>query len=478
MDDTKKQVSFSVAILNILILVVSVGIGNGLFKMPLDTSFIVAITAIAAVVMFSKGYKAKEILEYFFDGGKKSVSVMILLMGVGAVIGSWIVSGVVPTLIYYGLKLISPSYFLVSGFLFLCLISFFIGSAYATAGTVGVALMSIGYGMGFPPAVTAGMVLSGAVFGNKISPFADTTNMCIAVTGVDLVEHIKSMLYSVLPIFLASAAIYTYMGISFAHESLDQSNINVIIDIIAKKFVISPLLLIVPALTIVLIIKKMPPVIALLLATLTGAVVGLIFQPTYDLKAIFTAISKGFVIDTGVPRVDSLLNRGGIASFMGIVENVFFLMGASEILQRTGTTTAILEKVSKIIRGSRSLVIANLLTGLVVDGVTGSQYLAIILPGEMFKPLYQKLKIKLTVLSRTLEDSGTIFAFLIPWSLNAIGMGAILGVPVTESYIYAYQLWFSPILCIIFALTGIAIWKDDSVETVREEVQTPLTEAK
>lgn len=205
----------------------------------------------------------------------------------------------------------------------------------------------------------------------------------------------------------------------------------------------------------------MPPVLALLLATLAGALVGLAFQPNYDLKAIFTSISKGFQINSGVARVDSLLNRGGIASFMGIVENVFFLMGASEILQRTGTTTAILEKVSRIIRGSTTLVISNLLTGLVVDGVTGSQYLAIMLPGEMFKPIYQKLRVKLTVLSRTLEDSGTIFAFLIPWSLNAIGMGGILGVPVSESYIYAFQLWFSPLVCILFAITGIAIWKEE-----------------
>lgn len=461
MSSTQKTVSFSIAIVNILIIVLSVGVGNGIYKLPLDTSFMIAITAISLVVISTTGYKMQDLLDWFIDGGKKAVGVNILLMGVGAVIGAWMVSGIVPTLIYYGLKLISPTYFLVSGFLFLCLISFFIGSAYATAGTVGVALMSIGYGMGFPPALTAGMVMSGAVFGNKISPFADTTNMCIAVTGVDLMEHIKSMCYSVIPIFLASAAIYTYLGFSFAQESLDQSNITVILEAMTQHFTINPLLLLVPALTIVLILRKIPPILALLLATLVGALMAVVFQPQYDLKTIFTSISKGFQINSGIARVDSLLNRGGIASFMSIVENVFFLMGASEILQRTGSTTAILEKASTVIRGSTSLVIANLCTGLVVDGITGSQYLAIMLPGEMFKPIYQKLKVKLTVLSRTLEDSGTIFAFLIPWSLNAIGMGAILGVPVSESYIYAFQLWFSPIVCIFFAITGIAIWKEN-----------------
>jgi len=461
MNYVEKKVSVKVALLNILIIIVSVGLGTGLYKIPLDMAFTLAITLITLVVIKTNGYSAKEILDLFFAGAGKSVGIMILMMAIGAVIGSWLISGIVPTFIYYGLKFISPTYFLVSGFLLLCVMSFFIGSSYATAGTVGVALMGMGYGMGFDPAVTAGMVLSGSVFGNKISPFAETTNLCIAVTGVDLMDHIKSMLYSVVPIFLLSAVIYTYMGFSYAHGSVvDQSNIDLITGTMAKNFTINPFLLIVPILTVVLIVKRTPPVIALLLATLAGALAGVIFQPHYDVKAIFNAISKGFLIKSGVPQVDQLLNRGGIASFMGIVENIFFLMGVSHILQKTGTVEAILSKANYLIRGSKSLIITNLFTGLLVDCVTGSQYLAIILPGELFKPMYQKYQIQLRVLTRTLEDSGTIFAFLIPWSLNAIGIGAIIGMPVSEFYIYAYQLWFSPIIAIFFALTGIAVWKE------------------
>lgn len=172
------------ALLTILVLITVLSIGNGILKLPTDIVFIVATIAIS-IVLLTQGFKGKELQEYFVDGCKKSLLVVLILMSVGMVIGSWIVSGIVPSIIFYGLKLLSPTVFLVSGFLILCVTSFFIGSAYASAGTLGVAFMGIGYGMGIPPALTAGMVVSGAIFGNKISPFADTTNLAVAVTGLN-----------------------------------------------------------------------------------------------------------------------------------------------------------------------------------------------------------------------------------------------------------------------------------------------------
>ncbi|MDR3592659.1 MAG: Na+/H+ antiporter NhaC [Negativicutes bacterium] len=477
MENEERRVSFGVAVLNISILVLFVAVGNGLLKfMPLDVAVILAITVMTLTVR-TCGFKAEEVLGFAMEGARKQMGVIGILMFVGALIGSWIVAGIVPTMVYYGLKFLSPTYFLLTGFLLLCLVSFFIGSTYATAGTIGIALMSIGYGMGYPSAITAGMVVSGSIFGNKISPFADSTNLCIAVTGVELMDHIKSMLYTVVPIFFISAALYTYLGFAFASQSFDPSKINVISETLAKNFTISPWLLIIPALTIGLIVKKVPPVMALLVATLLGAFAAVISQP-YDLATIFAAVSKGMQLKSGVPQVDSLINRGGISSMMGIVELVIFLLASGEILHRTGTTTALLEKIDKLIHGPRSLVLSTLLTGFLTDAVTCSQYIAIILPGQMLKEAYQKVGVRMSVLSRSLEDSGTIFSFWLPWSANAVTLSGIVGVFITDSYIYAFQLCLTPIFAAFYGITGLAVWRDKPQDSPPETCEPSTASAK
>ncbi|MGE7687377.1 Na+/H+ antiporter NhaC [Peribacillus simplex] len=459
MNEVEKKVSLKVALLTILVLITVLSIGNGILKLPTDIVFIVATIAIS-IVLLTQGFKGKELQEYFVDGCKKSLLVVLILMSVGMVIGSWIVSGIVPSIIFYGLKLLSPTVFLVSGFLILCVTSFFIGSAYASAGTLGVAFMGIGYGMGIPPALTAGMVVSGAIFGNKISPFADTTNLAVAVTGVELTSHIRSMLYSVLPILVISTILYGIQGMKFSHNTLDVTKIDLITDTLSKHFVISPFLLLVPVLTILLAAKKVPPLIALLISALGGVVAAALIQTNYDINTIFTALSKGFQIQTGVEQVDNLLNRGGIANMMPTVTLSILILGFGEILQRTGIVSAILGSIKNTIKSARSLVLTTLFSGLVTDMLTASQYMSIILPGQMFKSAYKKHNVSLTVLSRTLEDGGTMFSYLVPWSLTAIYLSGVLGVSTLDFFPYAYQAVLTPILAIIYAITGFAIFKE------------------
>jgi len=465
MDDSGKKVSFNIAMLNILLIVAIVAVGNGYLRMPLDMMLIFTLTSISVVVMITNRYAATDLLQTVVDGGKNALSVSLLLMAIGAVIGAWIISGIVPTIIYYGLMYISPAYFLVGGFLILCALSFFTGSTYASSGTVGVALMSIGAGMGYPAVLTAGMVVSGSVFGNKVSPFADTSNLAASTVGVDLMDHIKSMCYTVLPVFFISAGLYTYLGMEYAKGSIDIANIAKFADAMTKNFNINPLLLIVPVLTVILIMRKMPATIVLLLATLAGIVIALAYQP-YDIKAIIGACSSGFKIKSGVAQVDMLLNRGGIASMLAIVELCILLLALSEILQKTGTIEQVLSKIEKVVKGTRSLVLTTLLSGASIDLVTGSQYLSIILNGTMFKSLYEKYKVKRNVLSRCVEDSGMIFSYMVPWSTPAIVVGTFIGVPISESLPYAFQCWLTPIVAIFYAVTGIAVWKeDDAVAT-------------
>jgi len=456
--ENAKSVTLNKALLMLLCIVVILSAGNVILKIPTEISFVLTIVAISLVAL-SSGFTLKELQGFFVEGCRESLIVVLIMMSVGMVIGSWIVSGIVPSIIYYGLKFISPSFFLVSGFLLLCLVSFFIGSSFATAGTLGVAFMGIGYGMGIPPAMTAGMVISGSLFGNKISPFADTTNLCLAVAKVELVDHIKSMLYSVVPILVISTAIYTYLGFGFVQESLDQSKLDLITTTLGQRFIINPFFLIVPILTIILAIRRMPPVIALLLAALIGVVVALIWQP-YDATTIFKALSSGFLIKSGVPQVDALLNRGGISSMTSIITLVIFILGFGQILQKTGVVNVLLDKVQGVIRGSTSLVITTLITGLLTDMLTASQYMSILLPGQMLRPAYERLNIRMTVLSRTLEDGGTMFSYIVPWSVTALYLSGVLGLPVIEMVPYAYQAWLTPFLTVFYAITGIAIWKE------------------
>lgn len=459
MQEETKKISFSQAMLIIVILMGTLITVVGILKIPTIIAFVLALTFIHIVCLFI-GFKMSELNKAFFEGCKKAIFISVLLMTVGMVIASWIAAGVVPTLIYYGLKVLSPAYFLLGGFLLLCLVSLFIGSSFATAGTIGIALMSIGAGMGFSPALTAGMVVSGSIFGNKISPFADSTNLCISITGVSMVDHIKSMCWSVIPIFMASAAIYTWQGMDFAQGSLDYAKIEIIRATLEKNFVISPWLMLVPVFAVFLITKKLSPEIALTISALTAVFIAVLVQP-FAAKDAFAYLANGFSIKTGVSQVDSLLNRGGISSMVMIAAQLFFIMGMCEILQYIGVVNIVLERVLKLVRGVGSLIATTLFLGLAVDALAGSQYLAVIVPGQMMKPVFEKAKIKLNVLSRTLEDSGTIFAYLLPWSISAIGLGAIIGVPVTDSYFYSYQLWFSPILALIYGFTNIAVWKEE-----------------
>lgn len=383
-------------------------------------------------------------------------------MVVGTVVGSWIVSGIVPTIIYYGLKMLTPSSFLVTGFLVCCIVSFFVGSSYSAIATLGVAFMGIGLGLGINPGLTAGMVVSGSIFGDKMSPFSDTTNLAPAVAGTDIFSHIKSMLYTTVPSLIITTILYWIMG---SRQSVSQVNLETVESInnaLISNFNINPILLIVPLITIVLAIKKVPPLISLLSGALAGVIAAFIFQTGfYDYKTILNSLGTGFSIETGMAEVDRLLNRGGIMGMMSTVSLAFLALGLGEILQKMGVLSVILNKMDRFIRTPRSLVITTLVTCLITIMLTASQYLAILLPGQVMKNAYTRLKIDKKVLSRTLEDGGTIFAFLIPWSTTGIYVSGVLNIDVIEYIPYAYLAILCPLFALLYAITGFAIFKEE-----------------
>ena len=423
-----------------------------------------AIVAIGIIALFC-GFTKGEVESFFLEGCKSAVLVVLILMTVGTVIGSWIVSGIVPTIIYYGLEILSPKVFLVVGFFICCVISFFVGSSYSAIATLGVAFMGIGLGLNIHPGLTAGMVVSGAIFGDKMSPFSDTTNLSPAVAGTDIFRHINSMLYTTVPATVIAAALYTVIGFSHDSGSIDMTIINDINRTLKENFHINPLLLIVPLFTIVLAVMKMPPLIALLRGAIAGTAAAFIFQSDhYSYQVILDALGNGFSIDSGNVDVDKLLNRGGILGMMSTSSLALLALGLGEMLQRMGVLSAVLSKMEIFIKSPRSLVLTTLVTCLITTLLTASQYIAILLPGQVMKDAYTRLGVQKRVLSRTLEDGGTIFTFLVPWSTTGIFVSGVLGVEVLEYLPYAFLAIICPCIAVFYAITGIAIFKEEKPE--------------
>lgn len=459
-----KEVSFGLALLCMIALAVIFIGGFGVFKISTQVVFLLSVVA-AAIVGVLAGFSVREIENFFLDGCKSVVLAAMILMAVGAVVGSWIVSGVVPTIIYYGLSILTPSTFLVASFLICCILSFFTGSSYSAISTLGVAFMGISMGLNINPAITAGMIVSGSVFGDKLSPFSDSTNLAAAVSDANVFDHVRSMLYTTIPAMLISAALYLIISLKYSASSLDMTLINNIKEVLADNFNINPLLLIIPVLTIILAVKKAPPLVALIASTLIAIIAAFIFQSGhYDFKTIMNSMGSGFTINTEIPEINKLLTRGGILSMMGATALAFLAVGLGEILQRIGVLNVVLQKINKLIYSKSAVVITTLVISLIVTILCASQYIAIILTGQIMKNSFKQYKIGRTVLSRTLEDGGTIFAYLVPWSTTGVFITGVLGIEVFAYAPYTFFCILCPIIAIIYAITGFAQFKEDYEE--------------
>ena len=324
---------------------------------------------------------------------------------------------------------------------------------------MGIAFMAIGYGMDINPALVAGMSVSGAVFGDKMSPFSDTTNMAPATAGIDVFTHIKSMLWTVIPAFIISLVLYFVLGLRYTDTSPDAlQELHNIMDTLKNTFTISPFLLIVPVLTIVLVVKKVPATIALLIGAIMGVIVAFIAQPQFNYTQVLTALASGFSGEFEVAAVGKLLNRGGITSMTSTIIYTIFAIELGEIMYQLGVLTVLLDKIRDRLEKPCNLIIATLLSCLATVMLTTSQYMAILLPGEVFQDSYKKAKVAPYVLSRTLEDGGTLFAFLVPWSAAAIYSLGVLGVSAVEYLPYAFLPILCPLFAVVCAVTGIGVF--------------------
>ncbi len=413
------------------------------------------------------------------DGIVKSITVALqavfILMVVGMLIGAWIEAGVVPQLIVWGLDLISPDVFVVTACLVCCVVSVATGSSWTTAGTVGVALMGVGHTLGIDIGLVGGAVVSGSYFGDKMSPLSDTTNLAPAMAGATLIEHVKHMVWTVTPSLLVALALYGFLGGSHGSGAEGLARVDATVAVLRENFVLSPWLALPPVLVLVLVATRVPAIPALIAGTFAAVGLGLVIQSSPDgvlaqLGRSFGTLFGGFTIQISgaVPAgtehdlqrsaaltVETLLHeRGGMKSMMGTVALIFCALAFGGVMERSGMLGTIANSILRLVRGTGSLVAATIATCIGVNVLASDQYMAIVVPGRMFRTAYLQRRLHPKNLSRALEDSGTVTSALIPWNTCGAQMAIVLGVATTTYAPYAFLNWLCPIFSIIYGFTG------------------------
>lgn len=443
----------------------------GILKYDLEPHIpIVLACVLAAGMAFKIGHRWDGIIGGILESVFRALEALIIVMTVGMLIGSWISSGTVPAMVYYGLGLISPKMFLPTGAILCAIVSVATGSAWTSAGTVGIALMSIAAGLGINPALAAGMVVSGSYFGDKLSPLSDSTNVAAATAEVDLYDHVGSMLSTTVPSFLIALVLYTIIGLKTTGGNFDPSRVNLIRETILANFDINIFLLIPPIFVIAAAVLKIPSIPSLLAASGLGGLFAMIFQGR-SLGEVLLTYHYGFSADTGVDIVDKLLNRGGLDSMMWTISLIIFALAFGGILEHAGFTEAILGRLVKKIKSVGGLVTLTIITGIVCDFILTDQYLAIIVPGRMYADAFDEKNLSRRFLSRTLEDGATMWSGLVPWNGCGAYQSATLGVPSFTYLPYTFMNLINPILAIVFAYLGIAIFYKDEEEKKEYEAR-------
>ena len=458
MDKKKiKAPSFIQALVILLVVVAILMLSVTLLDVSIQIALLFSIIIASCFAIFL-GYKWDDVQKMMMDGVMSMLIATFILMLIGAVIATWIASGTIPYIIYLGLKLISPKFFLLCACLAAAFMSMACGSSWSSAGTVGIAFMGIGAGLGINPAMTAGAIVSGAYFGDKQSPFSDTTNLASAMAGTTLFEHMSSMLWTTTPALVISLILYTVLGFTSASGgAVDTTTADLYIDNLSAHFNLSPVCLIPVVVLIVVIVKKAPAIPGLVVSALLGAVMAVIFQGSNPID-VANLMYDGFTIDTGVEQIDSLLNRGGISSMLWTVALYFMACILGNILDVTGILRTVLSKIAAITKRASTLITSTLVSSFVMCGLTGSLESSMLITSKLFGPAYDDLNIDRKVLSRSLEDTGTVCAALIPWNSNGIFMATTLGVATVQYIPYAFLGLITPVVAIAFAFLGIGVF--------------------
>ncbi len=472
--ELKKKPSLGMSLVPVIVLIIALFFtivvleGSGHIPLIFGATFAALIAGISLRMPWA------DIQKGLTGGIVTALPAILILMVVGLLIGVWIASGVVPVMIFYGLKILAPGYFLVATVLTCSLISLATGSSWSTAATVGLAMMGVGTALGFPPGMTAGAVISGSYFGDKMSPLSDTTNLAPAVAGTQLFTHIRHMVYTTVPALVISLIIFGIIGILRpATGSVETAEYLEMLSTLSGNFNLNPFLLVAPATVLFLVWKKTPALPALVAGVGVGAALLLIFQWeagtgwSGNLGRLVESLYTGYVSETGVVSIDELLTRGGLSYMMDTIALIVVALAFGGIMESAGMLERLAAAILVMARSTGSLIAVTIFSCFGMNILASDQYLAIIVPGRMYRAAFLKRGLHPKNLSRTLEDSGTLTSALIPWNTCGAYMSGVLGVSCFAYLPFAFLNLASPLISMFYGFTGITIEKiEDDPESL------------
>lgn len=434
--------------------------GYGEVHIPLICSAI-----IAAIVAVLNGYKWAFLEAGILASINRSMQAILILLTVGMLIGSWVAGGVVPAMIYYGLMILKPSIFLFAGCLLCSIVALATGSSWTTAGTIGIALIGVGSGLGIDPAMTAGAIVSGAYFGDKMSPLSDTTNLAPAMAGSTLFDHIRHMVWTVTPSLVISLIIFLILGFGNS-GSADMSAVTSLRTELDGLYNLNLALLIPPLVVIAIVAFKLPAIPGLFGGIVLGCICCMVFQGV-SLAELPSILHYGNVFPEGLTvseDLNALLadggdGRGGMSSMLWTVNLIICAMCFGGIMDASGMLATMAEALLKLAKNTGMLVVVTVFSCIFINVIAADQYLSIVLPGRMYKEAFEDRKLAPKNLSRVLEDSGTITSALVPWNTCGATMSTFLGVPTTQYFRFAFLNWINPLISIFYGFTGISMTK-------------------
>lgn len=459
----RKKPTVVQAITPIIFMIVALSVGYGYFKMKIEPIMVIS-AFFAAMIALKLGYTWEEMQKAIIDKIASALPATLILWSVGFLIGSLMFAGTVPMIIYYGVQLISPKFLLVTTFLASATLSVVTGTSWGAAGTIGVAMMGIAGGLGISLPATAGAVVGGAYFGDKLSPLSDTTNLAPMAAGSDLYDHIKHMLYTTIPASIVSLIVYLIVGFKASGDMATPESVAIMIDQLDSMFNFNIVLILPIVLVILGSVKKWPTIPTMLGTSILTVILGIFVQGFNPVDG-FASLVGGFdVTMTGftgevAPEVLKLVNRGGVVSVTSTTVLIFCAMGFAGIVSVSGMLDVVLELLMSKVKSTVGIILSTIVSCFTVAFVTGSSYLSILIPGELFKDVYPKKGLHPKNLSRTLEDSGTVLVPLVPWSAAGAYMTSTLGVSTIEYLPWAILNYTGIIFAIILAFTGFGIAK-------------------
>jgi NhaC family Na+:H+ antiporter len=448
----RRQPGLGVALVPLLAMGVLLAVGYGVYAIKAQV-LLIAAASIAGLTGWWLGWTWQEMQEGIVDSIRKAMPAILIMLCVGLLVGSWIACGTIPMVMYYGLAILSPKYFLLTACLVCAVTSLATGTSWGTIGTLGVAFIGIAQAQGIPPGPAAGAIVAGAYFGDKMSPLSDIPNLAPIAAGANLFDNIRHMMWSAVPAFLLGLGVYAVAGLRYGTSAMSATAVPKIMTTLERVFAFNVVLLLPLVVVFAFALAKKPVIPGMLLSVLVALVLAVTVQHA-SVPSLATVLTSGYRASSGLPEVDTLISRGGLMSMMETQLIAFAAFSFGGIMQRTGLLEVILGSVMRFAQQVWSLVVTTVAASVVTAMVTGSSYLSMLIPGELLAPVYRKHDLAAKNLSRIITEAGGIIVPLVPWSMAGVYITGTIGVPTLAYLPWAFMNYLSVVLLVMYGFTG------------------------